>query len=114
MIIALFMNNNFIGILTFAIIISISVKEEENYFVKILNFKPLVYLGSISYGIYMFHFLVIWTERQISQYIFKVNTDSFIIIITTITFTILLAHISKIYLEDKFINLGKNIKFTKN
>jgi hypothetical protein len=38
MIIALFMNNNFIVILTIAIIISISVKEEENYFVQILNF----------------------------------------------------------------------------
>jgi len=114
MIIALFMNNNFIGILTFAIIISISVKEEENYFVKILNFKPLVYLGSISYGIYMFHFLVIWTERQISEFFLKVNPDGFIIIITTITFTILLAHISKIYLENKFISLGKNIKFTKD
>tara|TARA_B100001769_G_C22096418_1_gene591569 strand:- start:222 stop:1274 length:1053 start_codon:yes stop_codon:yes gene_type:complete len=114
MFIALFIKNNFIGILTFAMIISISVKEEENYFVKILNFKPLVYLGSISYGIYMFHFLVIWVERQISKYILKVNPDSFIIIITTITFSILLAHISKIYLEDKFTSLGKNIKFTKN
>ena len=114
MVISFFIGNNFIGILIFAIIILISVKEEENYFVKILNFRPLVYLGSISYGIYMFHFLVIWTERQISEFFLKVNPDGFIIIITTITFTILLAHISKIYLENKFISLGKNIKFTKD
>ena len=97
----IFFSKGFIGILIFAIIILISVKEEENYFVKILNFGPLVYLGSISYGIYMFHFLVIWSERQISKYILKIDPDGFMIIVTTVIFTILLAHISKIYLENK-------------
>ena len=73
-----------------------------------------MYLGSISYGIYMFHFLVIWSERQISKYILKIDPNGFMIIVTTIIFTILLAHISKIYLENKFTNFGKKIKFSKD
>ena len=64
--------------------------------------------------IYMFHFLVIWSERQISKYILKIDPDGFMIIVTTIIFTILLAHISKKYLEYKFINFGKKIKFSKD
>ncbi len=106
--------NNFIGILLFSIIILISVNQENNHLVRILSFRPLVYLGSISYGVYMFHFFVIWAERQISKYILKINPDGLIIVVLTIIFTILLAHISKNYLEYKFINFGKKIKFSKD
>ena len=114
LIIAFFLKNNFLGILLFSVIILISVNEENHHLVKILSFKPLLYLGSISYGIYMFHFFVIWAERQISEFILKTNPDGVIIILLTIIFTILLAHISKKYLEYKFINFGKKIKFSKD
>ena len=112
--IAFLINNNFIGILIFSIIILISVNEENNFFARILCFGPLLYLGSISYGIYMIHFFVIWAEVQVSKFILKIDPDGFTIIILTIFFTILLAHISKNYLESKSINFGKKIKLSKS
>ena len=114
LIITFFLNNNFLSILLFSVIILISVNEENHHLIKILSFKPLLYLGSISYGIYMFHFFVIWAERQISEFILKTNPDGVIIIVSTIFFTVLLAHISKNYFEYKFINFGKKIKFSKH
>ena len=114
LIISFLIGNNFIGILIFSVIILISINEEDSLFVKILNFRPLIYLGSISYGIYMFHFFVIWAEIQISRFILKVNPDGISIIILTIVFTLLLSHLSKIFLESKFINFGKKIKLSKD
>ena len=114
LIITFFLRNNFLGIFIFSIIILISVNEQNSLFVKILSFKPLVYLGSISYGIYMFHFFVIWTEVQISRFIIKIDPDGIAIIILTIIFTILLSHISKNFLENKSITFGKKIKLSKD
>ena len=111
---AFLIKNNFIGIIIFSIIILIAVNQENTLFAKILSFRPLVYLGSISYGIYMFHFFVIWAERQISKYILKVDPDGFTIVVITIFFTIFLAHISKNYFENRFINIGRKIKLSKD
>ena len=95
-------------------VLLISVGEQNNIFVKILSIKPLLYLGSISYGIYMFHFFVIWVEIQFTRFILKTSSEGTMIVITTVVFTIILSHLSKNYLENKFTNLGKRIKFSKN
>ncbi len=112
LVISLIIQNNFLGILLFSIILLISVSEQNNLFVKILSIKPLLYLGSISYGVYMIHFFVIWVEVQFTRFIFKINPDGITIVITTIFFTILLSYLSKNYLENKFSNLGSKIKFS--
>ena len=62
----------------------------------------------------MFHFFVIWAERQISKYVLKVDPDGFTIVVITIFFTIFLAHISKNYFEKRFINIGRKIKLSKD
>ena len=38
--------------------------QTTNKAIKILNNKYLVYLGTISYGIYMIHGLIWWAMRQ--------------------------------------------------
>jgi peptidoglycan/LPS O-acetylase OafA/YrhL len=54
--------------------------NQENFYYKILSNKFLVYLGSISYGIYMIHFGVVWFFRQISRFFFNIPEEDNILI----------------------------------
>ena len=45
--------------------------QTTNKAIKILNNKYLVYLGTISYGIYMIHGLIWWAMRQSLKYVFE-------------------------------------------
>ncbi len=45
--------------------------QNTNYIIRILNKKKLVYLGTISYGIYMLHGIVWWIMRQILKFGFN-------------------------------------------
>jgi len=71
-----------------------------------LDIKPFKFLGNISYGLYMYHWIVL-------EFIFKwkfIPTNSMLIYNvclygTTIGFTVLLAWISYKYIERTFLNL---------
>jgi peptidoglycan/LPS O-acetylase OafA/YrhL len=41
---------------------------------KVLETRPLVYLGTISYGIYMIHYAVWWVANQILRFVVQVKT----------------------------------------
>ena len=80
---------------------------------KILSNKFTVYLGSISYGIYMIHFGLVWFFRQFSIYLLNTDQDKenfllfnpFIGELFTIFFIIILifiSHISLKYFENRF------------
>jgi len=93
--------------------------KKNNLYYKILSNKFFVYLGSISYGIYMIHFAVVWFFRQISRFVFNVNENDNILIFDTnisllitifiLALVIFLSHISLNYFESKF-----RIKSKKN
>ncbi len=79
---------------------------EQNYsgnsFVKLGKYKTLNWLGKISYGIYLYHMIVIYLITNLTTnykefYLIK-------IIITTIL-TLLISHLSYIYFEKYFISL---------
>ena len=86
--------------------------KEDNFYYNILSNKFTVYLGSISYGIYMIHFGVIWFFRQISRFFFNINDYNEILIfhknisllltIFILALVIFLSHISLHYFENKF------------
>ena len=86
--------------------------KDNNFFYKILTNKFFVYLGSISYGVYMIHFAIVWFFRQISRFLFKISENGVILIFNKyvaemLTFLVLaivifLAHISLHYFENKF------------
>jgi peptidoglycan/LPS O-acetylase OafA/YrhL len=83
--------------------------------ISILNSRPLIYLGKISYGIYMFHTIVI----QLLAYLF-IKTgfrhcfpDPIFILLynfLAILLTVLISHLSYKYFESYFI---KNKKMPK-
>ena len=86
--------------------------KEDNFYYNILSNKFTVYLGSISYGIYMIHFGVIWFFRQISRFFFNINdyddilifhkNISLLLTIFILALVIFLSHISLHYFENKF------------
>ena len=59
-------------------ILSIVLDNKESVLIKTLSKKWLVYLGTISYGIYMIHACVWWIITQTMRFVFKVQntTDS--------------------------------------
>tara|TARA_B100001063_G_scaffold243362_1_gene273795 strand:+ start:5304 stop:6353 length:1050 start_codon:yes stop_codon:yes gene_type:complete len=80
---------------------------------KILSNKFTVYLGSISYGIYMIHFGFVWFFRQFSRFILDIKTDErdFLLFnqyvgeFMTVTFVIIViffSHLSLKYFENRF------------
>ena len=57
--------------------------KKNNFYYKILSNKFFVYLGSISYGIYMIHFAVVWFFRQVSRFFYNIPENDNILIFDT-------------------------------
>lgn len=55
-------------------IFTVAVTDRETILIRILENRFLVYLGNISYGIYMIHALVWWILTQILTIVFKFKT----------------------------------------
>ncbi|MBD0833006.1 acyltransferase family protein [Aestuariibaculum sediminum] len=104
---------NLFSFLLFGLAIStLSIKS-----IKILQNKILMYLGKISYGIYMFHALAIQlTGLLYLKIISKLNlpyaTDVFIINLLVIIGTILISYVSYIYYESYFLKRKQRYKST--
>lgn len=64
----------FIPLLFGVTIFSISLSRSDAYLNKALCMNWLVYLGSISYGIYMIHAFVWWVITRIMRFVIKVPT----------------------------------------
>lgn len=87
--------------------------------IKILENKTLDYLGKISYGIYMFHaivlqfvglvYLKIITKLQLGNVI-----DIIIIYFSVISITIIVSHFSYKYYESYFLNMKRKISTKQN
>ena len=81
--------------------------------------KPLVYLGRISYGLYVFHelvyFLIFKTFRiqlaQVSDALHLANWRGGIGTVLALGFTILIAHLSYRFYERPFLNLKRRFTF---
>ena len=100
------------------VILSFVLTKKDSFIIKIFSNKWLVYLGTISYGIYMIHAAVWWLTEQILQFILKIPTItsetgptilvfnnifiSNLISLVGIFIVIYLAHLSYHFLEKKF------------
>jgi peptidoglycan/LPS O-acetylase OafA/YrhL len=98
------------------IILLVSILKTESQISKLLNLKPLVYFGSISYSFYMIHQSILYIYIQILKLVFKVkfvyygnvatNTgnvyfDTFIMLTYIFLATIVASFMYK-YVETKF------------
>jgi peptidoglycan/LPS O-acetylase OafA/YrhL len=99
----------FVDFLFLYLIISVSIVEKSVF--KIRN-KTLNYLGDISYGIYMYHMLVIFgiiflLKKYLIQMPPFVSTLVFYSVLSI--GTIAVSSISKYFFEDYFLNLKKKL-----
>ncbi|MEO0075581.1 MAG: acyltransferase [candidate division WOR-3 bacterium] len=91
----------------FSLIGSLIILNENNIINRILSGKILQYLGLISYGIYVWHelVLVILSKLFISKILI-------VDLMLTICLTIILAHLSYFYFEKFFLSFkDKNLSF---
>jgi peptidoglycan/LPS O-acetylase OafA/YrhL len=115
---SIFINNlsntfyNLFSMLLFGLVICALAEKP----IKILENKLLNYLGKISYGVYMYHAIMM----QVAGFIFlkfsihlKISSLSCILFfyLLVFSFTILTAHLSYKYFESYFLNLKKVLKF---
>ena len=109
------LNNRYIiAPLIFGVTIFFVSNLNTNLFLyKLLSNKFTVYLGSISYGVYMIHFGMLWFFRQFSRFVLNTNQtkDDYLLFnqyigeIFTIVFVIILiliSHLSLKYFENRF------------
>lgn len=99
-------------------ILVVALSRKENAINRFLGQKWLVYLGTISYGIYMIHAFVWWVFNQILRFVFKFERVTAsdggvnfyvenvyladLISILGISLVIILAHISYKHIEMKY------------
>jgi len=93
------------AILFGVIVLNLAVNDKLK---NVLEWNVLNYLGKISYGIYMYHFIVLIPVLVFAS---KIETDSIILIYSLIlTITIFISSISYHYFETFFLN--KKRKYT--
>ena len=100
---------HFFSMMLFSIVISLMTLSP----LKVLENKLLIYLGKISYGIYMYHSIVIQLIGLIYLKVFsKFYFDKSIVVVLynfiVIIVTILISHLSYKYYELYFIKKKKH------
>ncbi len=78
--------------------------------IKILENRIMKYLGKISYGIYMYHAIVMQLVgfiymKAVSKFNFQYSVDVLFINIAIVLITIAISHLSYKYFETYFLNL---------
>jgi peptidoglycan/LPS O-acetylase OafA/YrhL len=103
----------------FALTVLSLVSTKNNTYINIiLSNSKLVYLGTISYGIYMIHAAIWWVYRQLFKFVVdlptELNSDGYeeivfeniyfadLVLLSGIILIIILAHLSYVFVETKF------------
>lgn len=83
--------------------------------VKVLNWQPLVFLGSFSYSIYLLHapLLQVIYKYLISPLGYSSYTSAILLIIFGSSICVALAYMFFIFFEKPFLNLGKKVSIKK-
>jgi peptidoglycan/LPS O-acetylase OafA/YrhL len=102
----------FIIPLIFSVFIITLLKDKKNSLLKnILNSNILKYLGKISYSIYITHYIIAYTFRQVLHFLFKFDLENnylvlnnyFLIIMTIYMITVISVSIlTHLLIENKF------------
>ena len=99
------------------LIIVMNVSLNTNSVIKIEN-KAFVFLGNISYGLYMYHLIVVAAFIGFLKYIgFQVDnsvTSQLVVYIGVISLTIFISWLSYRYLESWFLKIKHKFTVVKS
>lgn len=89
--------------------IMISHKNNENNFVvKFLDNNLVLFLGKISYSIYLVHMIVLVLVLYLSYHFHIIGIEAYFFVISfTMLMTIFLSSVTYYFVEQPFIKLGK-------
>jgi peptidoglycan/LPS O-acetylase OafA/YrhL len=87
----------------FALLIYLVVKEKM--FLRLLDAKWMRYLGKISYGLYIYHYAVIWFVARIRDLDIPEPVAKPLTMVISAAVTFLLASLSYKYLEKPILDL---------
>lgn len=93
----------------FALLIQSVVRE--NLFVKFLSFAPLAYLGRISYGLYVYHFPLLWFTGRLRDIPAFSNMPQMYVILISFMLTVGISAISFRFVESPLIRLKDRFAF---
>lgn len=81
-----------------------------------LEIQPFIYLGKISFGIYVYHPLIILVFSHFCKYQNQFNETYYglFILLLIVTCTILISHISYYYFETKFLKMKHKFSIIKS
>jgi peptidoglycan/LPS O-acetylase OafA/YrhL len=78
---------------------------KEGWLTHVLEWRPLRYLGKISYGLYVYHFPIIWFAGRIADLGIEQPLLKPLSMLISFVATLLVASISFHFLERPIINL---------
>jgi peptidoglycan/LPS O-acetylase OafA/YrhL len=87
----------------FALLIYLVVKEKM--FLRVLESKAMRYIGKISYGLYIYHYAVIWFVARIRDFGLQESVAKPLTLVISAAVTFLLASASYKYLEKPILDL---------
>jgi len=92
-------------LLNYFFAISIQVVARDGMFTKFLDWAPMQYLGKISYGLYVYHFPVIWFAGRIfGSSPVDLSLTPLSLLIASLS-TLLIASLSYHFMEKPILNL---------
>jgi peptidoglycan/LPS O-acetylase OafA/YrhL len=107
--------NSFLLILSYSLVgisttlILISVMNNDNL-KKIFSNKILVYLGKRSYGLYVYHLILIKAGETVLTKVFNIQNQSFLWFAFSLTCTIIVSILSYSIIEKPFLKIKKKFQ----
>jgi peptidoglycan/LPS O-acetylase OafA/YrhL len=93
------------SLLNYFFAVTICAVAKEGIFLGFLDWKPMQYLGKISYGMYVYHFPVIWFAGRVRDFGFSEPTSKVLTAIIAFAATLLIASASYHWMERPLLNL---------
>lgn len=93
------------SLLNYLFMVIIYCVANEKMFLRFLDWKPLQYLGKISYGLYVYHFPVIWITGQAFKQVQFGGYSTLGLATFSLLGTVVVASISYYFLEKPFLQL---------
>jgi peptidoglycan/LPS O-acetylase OafA/YrhL len=93
------------SLLNYFFAVTICAVAREGIFVRFLDWKPMQYLGKISYGLYVYHFPVIWFAGRVRDFGMPEPTAKALTAIIAFFATLLIASASYQWMERPLLNL---------